>query len=87
MISELDESIRKLLVRQGGLDPLDIDIRFEIPDREWSSTISKPTVNCYLYDIHENRQLREEGWIDVVERNGSDRARTSTACSGRCWPR
>lgn len=62
MISELDESIRRLLITQGGLDPAEIDIQFEIPDREWASSISRPTVNCYLYDIRENRQLRTGGW-------------------------
>jgi hypothetical protein len=68
MIHDLDEAIRHLLVRNGGLDPSEVDIRFEIPDREWASTISKPTVNCYLYDIHENLQLAEDGWF--MQRDG-----------------
>ena len=58
MLAELDESIRRLLLQEAGFDPAEIDIRFEIPDRDWAATISKPTVNFYLYDIHENRQLR-----------------------------
>jgi hypothetical protein len=68
MISELDESIRRVLIEEGGLDPAEIDIRFEIPDRDWAASISRPTVNCYLFDIHENRQLRGAGWY--VEGNG-----------------
>lgn len=77
MISELDESIRRLLVTQAGFDPAEIDIRFEIPDREWAATISKPTVNCYLYDIHENRQLRGTDWY--VEREGLNGSRARRA--------
>lgn len=73
MIAELDESIRKVLIEEGGLDPAEIDIRFEIPDRDWAASISRPTVNCYLFDIHENRQLRGAGWY--VEGNGRE-ART-----------
>ena len=62
MIRELDETIKRLLVDRGGLDPSQVDIEFEIPDREWASSISRPTVNCYLFDIHENRQLRDPGF-------------------------
>lgn len=62
MINDLDETIKKLLIKKGGLNPAEIDISFEMPDREWSSSISKPTVNLYLYDIHENRDLRNNEW-------------------------
>ncbi len=62
MLSDLDETIRQLLINEGEFDPAEIDISFDIPNREWSSGISKPTLNCYLFDIHERRALREEGW-------------------------
>lgn len=65
MISEIDEVIKRLLIKKGGLDPAEVDIVFDMPDRQWSSTISKPTVNLYLYDIHENRELREHDWTRV----------------------
>lgn len=61
MLSELDESIRQILIHEGGFDPADVDVSFDIPNREWSAGISKPTLNCYLFDIHERRQLRDEG--------------------------
>jgi hypothetical protein len=62
MLSDLDETIRQILIREGGLDPSEVDVSFDIPNREWSGGISRPTVNCYLFDIHERRALREEGW-------------------------
>jgi hypothetical protein len=62
MLNDLDDTIRELLVTQGQFDPLDVDISFDIPNREWSQGITKPTLNCYLFDIHERRLLREEGW-------------------------
>ena len=69
MISDLDETIKQLLIKEGGLAPTEIDISFDMPDREWSGAISKPTVNIYLYDIHENRDLRDNMW-DISHDNG-----------------
>ena len=69
MISDLDETIKQLLIQKGGLDPAEIDIVFDTPDREWSSSISKPTVNIYLYDIHENVQKRDNDW-QITSENG-----------------
>jgi hypothetical protein len=69
MISDLDETIKHLLREHIPLDPGEVDVSFEVPDREWSARISKPTLNCYLYDIRENRALREADWS--VARNGS----------------
>ena len=67
MINDLDETIKQLLIKNVPLDPTEVDISFEMPDREWSASISKPTVNLYLYDIKENHQLRAFDWS--VERN------------------
>lgn len=67
MITDLDETLKQLLIKEVPLDPAEVDISFEAPDREWSASISKPTVNLYLYDIKENHQLRVFDWS--VERN------------------
>jgi|GEM_PF-759536 len=63
MLNDLDEAIKQLLVQSDGFDPGQVDISFEIPNREWSEKLNnRPTINCYLFDIHERRALREEGW-------------------------
>ncbi|HEU4323600.1 MAG TPA: Pvc16 family protein [Roseiflexaceae bacterium] len=72
MLSELDETIRQVLITAGGFDPAEVDVSFDIPNRAWSAGISKPTLNCYLFDIHERRGLREEGW--QVSRRGTPQA-------------
>lgn len=74
MFSDLDETIRQILIKEGGLDPAEIEISFEIPNREWSAGISKPTINCYLFDIRENRELRQGGV--QTERGGANGATT-----------
>ena len=70
MINELDETIRQLLIKAGGFTQAEVDVKFEIPNREWSAGISKPTLNCYLFDIRENRELRQHG-MDSVTQNGA----------------
>jgi hypothetical protein len=70
MINELDETIKQLLIKKGKLDSGEVDISFETPDREWSASISKPTVNIYLYDIRENHELRTTEWLVERDTNG-----------------
>jgi hypothetical protein len=59
VIHDLDDTLKDLLVREAGIDPTVIDIRFEMPSPEWSTEISsRPTINLYLYDVRENVELR-----------------------------
>ena len=56
MIDGLDDTLKGLLLRNlAAINPL---ISFATPDKEWTSTISGPTINLFLYDIRENIQLR-----------------------------
>jgi hypothetical protein len=61
-LADLDETIRQLLVRRVPLDPAEVDVSFETPDREWSGRLSRPTVNCFLYDVRENHEYRATDW-------------------------
>ncbi len=72
MINDLDDTIKQLLIKNGKLDQGEVDIRFETPAREWSASLSRPTINLYLYDIRENHELRGTEWI--IERNGNNTA-------------
>ncbi|MGH2350508.1 MAG: Pvc16 family protein [Chloroflexota bacterium] len=69
MFADLDETIRRLLIRDVPLDPSEVDVNFEAPDREWSGRLSRPTINCFLYDVRENHELRETDW-EVRRVNG-----------------
>jgi hypothetical protein len=70
MITDLDETLKQILIQKGAIDPAEVDFNFETPDREWSATISKPTINLYLYDIRENHELRGTEWLIEKDRNG-----------------
>ena len=72
MLSHLDRTIEKFLKEKlrelqekfENETSIDIDISFDIPTKEWASKLSttKPTINIYLYDIRENRELRSNEW-------------------------
>src|SRR5688572_2720411 len=69
VLDDLDETIKTVLRERGGLPTAEVDIAFDAPDREWSGRINRPTVNCYLYDIRENLELRESGWTTERDLN------------------
>ena len=80
MIKDLDRTIKKLL-EQEYLIPEDrtgeIDILFKRPDKEWEQTVTKPTINIFLYDIRENLELR--GNERYLTRNGDTGTETYAA--------
>lgn len=51
MLEELDGSLRNFLRAGVPLRADDIDIEFATPDKEWSSRLSRSTVNLFLYDV------------------------------------
>jgi hypothetical protein len=70
MITDLNNSIKQLLIKNAALDTKEVDIIFDVPNREWSSSISKPTINLYLYDMRENHELRKMEWSIETDKNG-----------------
>ncbi len=69
MFADLDETIRQMLIRDVPLDPSEIEISFDTPDREWSGRLTRPAVNCFLYDVRENVKLRVNSWEVRYENN------------------
>jgi hypothetical protein len=40
-----------------------LDIRFEMPTRQWAESLVRLTVDLYLFDIRENTDLRQTDWL------------------------
>ena len=59
MFSDVDETLRAVLIAELPVTNGDIDISFERPTREWSNRLTKPTVNLFLYDIRDRADLRD----------------------------
>lgn len=68
MIEDLDEALRELLIREIPIKNGEVEITFEQPKREWSSRLSRPTLNMFLYDLHENTKLRPQMDWQVTNR-------------------
>ena len=73
MIDDLDEALRQLIIRELPIKNGDVDIAFEQPKRDWSSRLSRPTLNLFLYDLRENTKLRSSQplWENVREPGGA----------------
>lgn len=69
MIHDIDETLRAL-VRRDVLNGANIEVSFEAPTRDWSSRRNVPTLNLYLYDIHEDMERREMQHVDIRDEHG-----------------
>jgi len=63
MLHDLDKTLEKLIMKEGNIPSGEIDVTFDQPTGEWASRLSRPTLNCWCFDLRENLKLRS------VERN------------------
>lgn len=76
MIADVDEVLRKLLLREIEITGNEVDIHFDAPKRDWSSRLSKPTINLFLFDIRENLRLRgSEQFSTIALEDGTSEVR------------
>ncbi len=58
MLDTIPTSLQLLLTVLGNIPLNEVDISFDLPSKEWSTTLARPTINFFLYDIKENVDLR-----------------------------
>lgn len=76
MIADVDEVLRKLLIREIDIKGNEVDIQFDQPKREWSARLSKPTLNLFLFDLRENLRLRgSEQYFTLNRPDGTSEVR------------
>src|SRR5262245_19227354 len=68
MINAIHSTIRQL-IHTHGIDPLDVDVRFDTPLEEWVASLTQPTINVHLFDVQENTEKRETN-MQVTRGNG-----------------
>lgn len=73
MFDDLDQALRELLIRELPISNDEVDIEFDRPKREWSARLSRPTLNLFLYDVHENQELRQTQpmWQSIRQDDGT----------------
>lgn len=66
MLADLDETLETLVKRELATHGFDgVEVAFEAPSRDWSSQLSQPTVNLFLYDIRESADHRPVDWQET----------------------
>lgn len=76
MIADVDEVLRRLLIREIEIKGNEVEVQFDQPKREWSSRLSKPTLNLFLFDLRENLLLRgSEQYSTVNHPDGTSEVR------------
>jgi hypothetical protein len=70
VLSALDGSLRDFLRAEVPLRAEDVDIDFGTPTKEWSSRLTRSTVNLFLFDIRRSTSRAIAG-MAVRERNGT----------------
>jgi hypothetical protein len=75
MLNDLDDTLRALLFQDlprvmERIGPDGFDIRFDVPNREFRSRLTRPTISLFLYNIQENRDLRGRSWT-LTRRTGA----------------
>ncbi len=58
MISDVDEALRSLILDSLTVSRQNVDIKYDLPSRDWASRLNRPTINLFLFDIRENLRLR-----------------------------
>lgn len=67
MLDDLDNALQTLLFDElptvvERIDADGFDITFDVPNREHTSRLTRPTINVFLYHMQENRELRPGPW-------------------------
>lgn len=77
MIQDLDATIAALLKNRApvGSELAGSDIKFDLPDSKWRQSVNKLTVDCYLYDIRENVELRTHEGVFARSLDGLNASR------------
>lgn len=73
MIHDLDKALKTLLARELPADlATQVKISFATPDDNFPpSSVTLPAIDFFLYDIRENRDLRDNDWRLERQNNGA----------------
>jgi Pvc16 N-terminal domain len=92
MLADLDETLRTLLKRDLGTHGFDgVEVVFDAPAKEWSASLSSPTVNLFLYDVRESQENRVVEWEarreEGLARDVRPPLRVDASYSATAWTR
>jgi len=59
MIDAIHHTIETLIYDKGRIDRNEVDISFDVPRDDWVRSLTRPTINLFLFDVVENADKRE----------------------------
>jgi hypothetical protein len=59
MLNAINSGLATLLHDKGLLDPRGIDVRFDVPTKDWVASLTRPTVSFFLFELQENTEKRD----------------------------
>ena len=59
MLAAIHDSVATLLYDKGRIDPNEVDVSFEVPRDDWVRSLTRPTINLFLFEVVENTEKRE----------------------------
>jgi hypothetical protein len=80
----LDESLEAFLRAAVPLDPTEVAISFDAPDKAWAATVTQPTINMFLWDIHRAPEKARAG-METVAVNGQTVRRRPPPSVNLCY--
>lgn len=66
VLHQLDIALENMIRRRLGYDRGSLDIAFETPDTDFRSTVTKPTLNLFLWDIRRSADEAHAGRERVI---------------------
>ena len=71
MLPDIHDALQRLVHQEGQIAPSEVDVRFEMPTKEWVGRLTRPTIVFFLFDLAENVELRR---TDFQQTRGNGRA-------------
>jgi hypothetical protein len=59
MLNTIHAALDTLLRNEGKIDAFDVDVSFDVPSDAWVGSVTKPTIDLFLFDVSENTDKRE----------------------------
>ena len=69
MLHLIDDALEQYLRESVPLPASEVDIAFYRPDKEWSASVTRPTVNIFMWDLRRNVG-EQEGGMETIVSNG-----------------
>jgi len=59
MLTDIHGALQKLMYEYGHIDPMDVDVKADVPTEEWVKSLTRPTISFFLINLEENNEKRQ----------------------------